>query len=57
VTENLFKDEIRQLSELQRKYEKSIQAVLGISAKVKLVEPRSLQTENGAMIKRFIDNR
>jgi phenylacetate-CoA ligase len=56
VTEKLFQDEVRALSELRRKMEKALQAGAGVSMKLKLVEPNSIR-RNGGPVKRVVDNR
>jgi len=47
VDESLFTDEIRKLELLTRKIEAALQSVLGISARVKLVEPKTLERSEG----------
>ena len=56
VSEEIFSDEVRKLQALARKMEKDIKEMLGISARVKLVEPKTLQRFEGKA-KRVIDNR
>ncbi|MBW2355333.1 MAG: phenylacetate--CoA ligase, partial [Deltaproteobacteria bacterium] len=56
VGERLFSDEVRQLQELERKISKNIKETLGVSAKVKLVEPHTIQRSEGKAV-RVIDNR
>lgn len=56
VDENIFSDEVRKLQELARKIEANIKDTIGISVKVKLVEPRTLQRFEGKA-KRVIDRR
>ncbi|MCM8818159.1 MAG: phenylacetate--CoA ligase [Candidatus Omnitrophica bacterium] len=56
VTEKTFSDEIKKLEELQRKIEKEISGVLGLSVSVKLVEPKSIERSMGKA-KRVIDLR
>jgi len=56
VNEGIFSDEIKHLEEIERKIEKEIESALGISAKVKLAEPRSIQRSEGKA-KRVIDKR
>ena len=56
VTEDAFTDEVRKLEELTKKVTENIHSVLGISAKVKLVEPRSIERFEGKA-KRVIDKR
>lgn len=56
VDELLFTDEIRKLEILTRKIEAALQSVLGISARVKLVEPKTLLRSEGKS-QRVIDKR
>ncbi len=51
-----FSDEIRQLENLTRKITHEIQSTLGISVKVKLVEPKTIERSEGKA-KRVIDRR
>ncbi|MDH7498922.1 MAG: phenylacetate--CoA ligase, partial [candidate division NC10 bacterium] len=56
VNERIFSDEIKRLEEIERKIEREIEGALGISVKVKLAEPRSIQRSEGKA-KRVIDKR
>ncbi|MCL5110853.1 MAG: phenylacetate--CoA ligase [Chloroflexi bacterium] len=56
VSEQVFSDEIRTLEALGRRVRAEIESVLGINARVKLVEPRSIQRSEGKA-KRVIDRR
>ncbi len=56
VDENIFSDEIKQLHVLEEKICKEIEAVLSISAKVKLVEPKTIERSEGKA-KRVVDKR
>jgi len=56
VSEKIFSDEVRRLQQLAAKIEKEIKEFLGISATVKLVEPRTIQRSEGKA-KRVIDKR
>ena len=56
VGEGLFSDEVRQLQALERQIGKNIKETLGVSAKVKLVEPHTIQRSEGKAV-RVIDNR
>ena len=56
MTEDAFTDEIRVLEDMTRKVTEAIHSVLGIAAKVKLVEPRSIERFEGKA-KRVIDKR
>jgi len=56
VNEKVFSDEIKNLQTLSRKIEKDIKDLLGVSAAVKLVAPKSLQRSEGKA-QRVIDKR
>lgn len=56
VSGDLFSDEVRRLEDLRAKIKAEIQTVLGISVKVTLVEPRTIERSMGKA-KRVIDNR
>ena len=56
VSEEIFADEIRRLENLEQEVRNELQNMLGISARVKLVEPRSIQRSEGKA-KRVIDRR
>jgi len=56
VDEKLFSDEIKQLQQVQRKIAGEINSLLGIGAKVTLVEPRTIERSMGKA-KRVIDLR
>ena len=56
MTPEMFSDEIKKLEELERKIKKEIEGTLGINAKVKLVEPKTIQRSEGKA-KRVIDRR
>jgi len=56
MTPGLFSDEIKKIEDLERKIKHDIESVLGISAKVKLVEPKSIERSEGKA-KRVIDKR
>lgn len=56
VGENLFSDEVKTLQGLERKISKNIKEYLGISAKVRLVEPKSIARSEGKAV-RVIDHR
>jgi phenylacetate-CoA ligase len=56
VTAEVFSDKIRALKELHHKLEHAVEQVLGIRAKVTLVEPRSLARSEGKA-KRVVDRR
>ena len=56
VEERFFSDEIKELEGLTRKIGHTIQQALGLSAKIKLVEPKSLERSMGKAV-RVIDKR
>jgi phenylacetate-CoA ligase len=56
VGEHAFSDEIKKLQDLEKKIAKNIKEYLGVSAKVKLTEPKSIARSEGKA-KRVIDNR
>jgi len=56
VNESLFSDEVKDLQALGRKIEKEIKDLLGVTAGVKLVEPKALQRSEGKA-QRVIDRR
>jgi len=56
VDERIFSDEIKNLQRTEAKLEKNIKEFLGVTADVRLVEPRSIQRSEGKA-KRVIDNR
>ncbi|MGE4559597.1 MAG: phenylacetate--CoA ligase family protein [Desulfobulbus sp.] len=56
VSEHIFSDEIRILEHLTRKIQAEIKDMLGVTTKVKLVEPRSIQRSEGKA-QRVIDRR
>ncbi|RPJ80925.1 MAG: phenylacetate--CoA ligase, partial [Deltaproteobacteria bacterium] len=56
VGEHLFSDEVRNLQNFEKKISKDIKELLGVSAAVKLVEPKTIARSEGKAI-RVIDNR
>lgn len=56
VREAFYSDEVSRMIELRKKISHRLQSVLGISAEVKLMEPRSIPRSEGKS-KRVIDNR
>ena len=56
VDEKIFSDEVRKLQRLEGKIQKNIKEFLGVTALVKLVEPRAIQRSEGKA-KRVIDLR
>jgi phenylacetate-CoA ligase len=56
VSEKTFSDEVRRLEELEARITRELDSGLGVSVKVRLVEPRSIARSEGKA-KRIIDNR
>ena len=56
VSEKIFSDKVRKLEELGSKIKKEILSVLGISARIKLVEPKTITRSEGKA-KRVVDRR
>lgn len=56
VSEEIFSDEVKVLERLGKRIEREIKDLLGISSKIKLVEPKTIQRSEGKA-KRVIDNR
>lgn len=56
VQEQFFSDEVKQLESLRKKLTDKIQSTLGISVRVKLVEPKTIERTAGKA-KRVIDKR
>jgi len=56
VDENIFSDKIKNLQQLEAKIQKNIKEFLGVTTKVKLVEPKSIMRSEGKA-KRIIDLR
>jgi len=56
VNERLFSDQIKDLQQMERALEKNIKEFLGVTATVKLVEPKSIQRSEGKAV-RVIDKR
>ncbi len=56
VGENLFSDEIKSLMDMENRIAKNIKEYLGVSAVVKLVEPKTIARSQGKAV-RVIDNR
>ncbi len=56
VDENIFSDKIKTLQQLESKIQKTIKEFLGVTTKVKLVEPKSIMRSEGKA-KRIIDLR
>jgi phenylacetate-CoA ligase len=56
VGEKLFSDEVRVLQDMEHKIAKNIKEYLGVSAVVKLVEPKTIARSEGKAV-RVIDKR
>ncbi|MGM0419323.1 MAG: phenylacetate--CoA ligase family protein [Thermodesulfobacteriota bacterium] len=56
VNEKIFSDEVKVLQQLEKKIAHNVKETLGVSAKIKLVEPKSIQRSEGKAV-RVIDNR
>jgi phenylacetate-CoA ligase len=56
VSEQVFSDEVRKLEELGATISKELESALGVSAKVRLVEPKSIERSEGKA-QRVIDRR
>jgi phenylacetate-CoA ligase len=56
VGERLFSDEVKSLQDTEKNIAKNIKEYLGVSARVKLVEPKSIARSEGKAV-RVIDNR
>lgn len=56
VSDRIFSDQIKNLQNMEAKISKDIKEYLGVSAKVKLVEPKAIERSQGKAI-RVIDNR
>lgn len=56
VNEKVFSDEIKQLERLEKRIEKDIKEMFGVTCKCKLVEPKTIQRSEGKA-KRVIDKR
>ena len=56
VGERVFSDEVRHLQNMERKIAKNIKEYLGVSARVKLVEPKTIARSEGKAV-RVVDKR
>ena len=56
MTSAFFSDSIKEIEKIERRLNNDVQSALGISAKITLVEPRSLPRSEGKA-KRVIDSR
>lgn len=56
MTQTMFSDEVKRIEDLERKIKTEIESTLGINAKVRLVEPKTIERSEGKA-KRVIDKR
>lgn len=56
MTQSMFSDEVKRIEEIEKKIKREIESTLGINAKVKLVEPKTIERSEGKA-KRVIDKR
>jgi phenylacetate-CoA ligase len=56
VNERIFSDEVKNLQAMEQSLEKNVKEMLGVAAKVRLVEPKSIQRTEGKAV-RVIDKR
>lgn len=56
ILPEMFSDEVRGIENLEKRIRQKVESTLGIAAKVKLVEPKSLQRSEGKSV-RVIDKR
>ena len=56
ISEKLFSDEVRKLEDLEHRIKNEITSTLGISARIKLVEPKTIPRSEGKA-KRVVDKR
>lgn len=56
VSEKIFSDEVKTLEKIASRLQRDIKDLLGVTCKVRLVEPRAIQRSEGKA-KRVIDNR
>ena len=56
VNERIFSDEVKNMQAMEQSLEKNIKEMLGVAAKVKLVEPKSIQRTEGKAV-RVMDKR
>jgi phenylacetate-CoA ligase len=56
MSQNMFSDKVKKIEELEMKIRKDVVSTLGINAKVKLVEPKTIERSEGKA-KRVIDKR
>ncbi len=51
VTPEVFSDEIKRLEELERRIRDEVQSYLGVSVRVRLMEPKSIQRSEGKAVR------
>ncbi|ABZ85100.1 phenylacetate-coa ligase [Heliomicrobium modesticaldum Ice1] len=56
VSDKLFSDEVRNLEKIERTIQRELESLLGLTARVRLVEPKSIERSEGKA-KRVIDRR
>lgn len=56
VSEKMFSDEVKNLEKVERKIQRELESLLGVTARVRLVEPKSIERSEGKA-KRVIDRR
>jgi phenylacetate-CoA ligase len=56
MTSEMFSDEVRHIEDVEQKIRRELDSVLGINAKVRMVEPKTIARSEGKA-KRVIDNR
>jgi phenylacetate-CoA ligase len=56
MSPNMFSDKVKKIEELEMKIRKDIVSMLGINAKIRLTEPRTIERSEGKA-KRVIDKR
>ena len=56
MSDALLSDSVRKVEDQENRIKAAMQTTLGVSAKIKLVEPRSLPRSEGKAV-RVIDNR
>lgn len=56
MTQSMFSDEVKRIEDLERMIKREIESILGINAKVRLVEPKTIERSEGKA-KRVIDKR
>ena len=56
MSDNMFSDEVKSIESVERTIRESLRSVLGLAAKVTLVEPKSIERSEGKA-KRVLDLR